>query len=189
MPIINNTSDIAKLLERNRASNKFYIGHSLYRTYQKRTMTYFGEGQLAMEFVYHGEACTHPERTSNNYVSIYTCRFTNNLPTLFMPAFGTISALTMLTFIDRRIDNYNMLRRLMSTTCLSKSDVGFEVICRMLKIMYHYQQYIKHSKYNTLLCNLLYSSKFHIKQSNTCRVSLIDINLTHDGSFILDYHE
>lgn len=186
MPIINNTSDIAKLLEKNKASTKFYIGHSLYRAYQK-TDTYFGDGQLAMEFVYHGDIATIFNNMSNLQIALYTCRFTNNLPTLFIPSFGSISALYALVYITQRLYDIDMLERYMYSIYF-KSPEGFEVICRMLKTYWHYNQYISKSKYGILIERITHDSSLVVYDpSSGTPTSTSDINLVYGGNFVIEF--
>lgn len=188
MPIINNTSDIAKLLNRNKASTKFFIGKSLYRAYQK-TDTYFGDGQLGVEFIYHGGIVTPIRDGYNAKLTIYTCRFTHNLPTIFICAFGDVSALYALLYIEERLEDMDMLRRYISSRWF-QSPVGFEAICRMLKTYWQYNQYIRRSKYGTLLHKIIHHPSLTIYEPEAIGAvrTTNGIDLVHGGNFVMEFN-
>lgn len=186
MTIINNTSDIAKLLERSKASTKFFIGRSLYRAYQK-TDTYFGDGQLGVEFIYHGGIVTPIRNRANIKLTIYTCRFTHNLPTVFICAFGSVSALYALLYIEERLEDMDMLKRYMESSWF-QSQVGFEAICRMLKTYWQYNQYIRRSKYGTLLHKIIHHPSLTIYEPEAgAAIATPSIDLTYGGNFVMEF--
>lgn len=185
--LFSNNSALTRLLQTEECSVKLLIGEGICKAIHKFHTGSFAEGEIALDFIYHG----YLEYVLNHYgpqrMFVYSCQVGDFEPIIIVSGYRMDLECAIDFITARYYDIYRM--RIMRDMVYMKGIVGFEALCRLLKSYWYFNSDIKNNQYGRLIQTLKMYDKVQLYQfpndySNNIPYGCISLHLS--GTYIID---
>jgi len=185
--IFSNNSALTRLLQTEECSIKLLMGEGICKAAHKFNTGSFAEGEIALDFIYHGYIEYVINYWGPQRMFVYSCQAGNFEPFIIVSGYrmDLEDAIDFITV--RYYDIYRM--HIMRDMIYMKGMAGFEALCRLLKSYWYFNSNIKNNQYGRLIQTLKRYDTVRLYQfpndySNPVPYRCISLHLS--GTYIID---